>query len=160
MIHILVRAFEVEGGYSLTEFFRRLFSSKVWGLGCLIGPRSCGGRDQLVVPRRDDWLGDDHPWPHLRADLHTHRFSRQEIPVRVDSAANHHTAFRHRPRADPSFGRAGTATEFLADMLGWEKTRWSWAAATTCCRPRFSLPSSARSQTPPRRRSLQFRSYP
>ncbi|MGC1488276.1 MAG: iron ABC transporter permease, partial [Albidovulum sp.] len=40
--HILVRAFEVQGGYSLTEFFPRFFSSDLWGLRCLIGPNSCG----------------------------------------------------------------------------------------------------------------------
>lgn len=43
VLHVLVRAFEdPEGGYTLTLFFDRFFSSDIWSLACLAGGRTCG----------------------------------------------------------------------------------------------------------------------
>ncbi len=124
VIHILVRAFEVDGGYSLTEFFPRFFHSDIWGLGCLIGPRSCGVAINslflgVMTGLGTTFLGLTFALIFTRTDF------RAKTVLRVLTVL---------PIITPPFviglalillfGRAGTVTEFFADMLGWEKTRW------------------------------------
>ena len=124
VIHILVRAFEVDGGYSLTAFFPRFFSSDIWGLGCLIGPRSCGVAINslflgVMTGLGTTILGLTFALIFTRTDF------RAKTVLRILTVL---------PIITPPFviglalillfGRAGTVTEFFADMLGWEKTRW------------------------------------
>ncbi len=124
VIHILVRAFEVDGGYSLTEFFPRFFHSDIWGLGCLIGSRSCGVAINslflgVMTGLGTTFLGLTFALIFTRTDF------RAKTVLRVLTVL---------PIITPPFviglalillfGRAGTVTEFFADMLGWEKTRW------------------------------------
>ena len=124
VIHILVRAFEVDGGYALNEFFPRFFSSDIWGLGCLVGQRSCGvGINSLFLAimtgAGTTLLGLSF------ALIFTRTTFRAKTLLRILTVL---------PIITPPFviglalillfGRAGTVTEFFADLLGWEQTRW------------------------------------
>ncbi|WP_299730608.1 iron ABC transporter permease [uncultured Tateyamaria sp.] len=124
VIHILVRAFEVDGGYALTEFFPRFFSSDIWGLGCLIRDRSCGVAINslflaVMTGAGTTLLGLSFALIFTRTDF------RAKTVLRILTVL---------PIITPPFviglalillfGRAGTVTEFFADLLGWEATRW------------------------------------
>ena len=124
VIHILVRAFEVDGGYSLSEFFPRFFSSDIWGLGCLISDRSCGvGINSLFLAvmtgAGTTLLGLSF------ALIFTRTAFRAKKLLRVLSVL---------PIITPPFviglalillfGRTGTITEYFANLLGWEASRW------------------------------------
>ena len=124
VIHILVRAFEVDGGYSLTEFFPRFFSSDIWGLGCLIGPRSCGVAINslflgVMTGLGTTILGLTFALIFTRTDFRAKKFLRILTVLPIITPP-----FVIGLALILLFGRAGTVTEFFADMLGWEKTRW------------------------------------
>ncbi|WP_370230136.1 ABC transporter permease [Cognatishimia sp.] len=124
VIHILVRAFEVDGGYSLTEFFPRFFSSDIWGLGCLIGGRSCGvGINSLflgvMTGAGTTLLGLSFALIFTRTDFRAKRLLRVLTVLPIITPP-----FVIGLALILLFGRAGTVTEFFADLLGWEQTRW------------------------------------
>jgi len=124
VIHILVRAFEVEGGYSLTSFFPSFFSSDIWGLGCLIGPRSCGVAINslflgVMTGLGTTILGLTFALIFTRTDFRAKTFLRILTLLPIITPP-----FVIGLALILLFGRAGTVTEFFADMLGWEKTRW------------------------------------
>ncbi len=72
--NILVSAFEDDTGtFSVPAFLARLFTEKVWGLGCLTGESRCGvawNTLLLALLSRDLLHGAR---PRLRADRHPHR---------------------------------------------------------------------------------------
>ena len=124
VIHILVRAFEVEGGYSLTEFFPRFFSSDIWGLGCLIGGRSCGVAINslflgVMTGAGTTLLGLSFALIFTRTDFRAKRLLRVLTVLPIITPP-----FVIGLALILLFGRAGTVTEFFADLLGWEQTRW------------------------------------
>ena len=124
VVHILVRAFEVEGGYALTEFFPRFFSSDIWGLGCLISDRSCGvGINSLFLAvmtgAGTTLLGLSFALIFTRTDFQAKKALRVLTVLPIITPP-----FVIGLALILLFGRAGTVTEFFADLLGWEATRW------------------------------------
>ncbi|UWR21203.1 iron ABC transporter permease [Sulfitobacter sp. S190] len=124
VIHILVRAFEIEGGYSMTEFFPRFFSSEIWGLGCLVADRSCGvGINSLFLAvmtgAGTTLLGLSFALIFTRTDFRAKKLLRVLTILPIITPP-----FVIGLALILLFGRAGTVTEFFADLLGWEKTRW------------------------------------
>lgn len=124
VLHILVRAFEVEGGYSLTEFFPRFFSSDIWGLGCLVGQRSCGvGVNSLFLAIMTGLgttiLGLAFALIFTRTAFPAKRVLRVLTVLPIITPP-----FVIGLALILLFGRQGTVTAFFADLLGWEQTRW------------------------------------
>lgn len=124
VIHILVRAFEVEGGYALTEFFPRFFSSDIWGLWCLISDRSCGvGINSLFLAvmtgAGTTLLGLSFALIFTRTDFRAKKVLRVLTVLPIITPP-----FVIGLALILLFGRAGTVTEYFADLLGWEATRW------------------------------------
>ena len=124
VIHILVRAFEVEGGYSLGEFFPRFFSSDIWGLACLIGPRSCGVAINslflgVMTGLGTTILGLAFALIFTRTDFRAKKLLRVLTVLPIITPP-----FVIGLALILLFGRAGTVTEFFADLFGWEQTRW------------------------------------
>uniref|UniRef100_UPI004047FAB4 ABC transporter permease n=1 Tax=Yoonia sp. TaxID=2212373 RepID=UPI004047FAB4 len=122
--HILVRAFEVQGGYSLTEFFPRFFSSDLWGLGCLIGPRSCGvAINSLFLATMTGagttLLGLSFALIFTRTDFRAKKLLRVLTIIPIITPP-----FVIGLALILLFGRNGTVTELAADLFGTEKTRW------------------------------------
>lgn len=124
VVHILVRAFEVEGGYSLTEFFPRFLSSEIWGLGCLIGPQSCGvGVNSLflgvMTGAGTTLMGLSFALIFTRTDFRAKKMLRVLTVLPIITPP-----FVIGLALILLFGRAGTVTEFFADLFGLEQTRW------------------------------------
>ena len=124
VIHILVRAFEVDGGYSLTEFFPRFFSSDIWGLGCLVGERSCGvGINSLILAimtgAGTTLLGLSFALIFTRTAFRAKKLLRVLTVLPIITPP-----FVIGLALILLFGRTGTITEYFADLLGWEATRW------------------------------------
>jgi iron(III) transport system permease protein len=124
VLHILVRAFEVEGGYSFTEFFPRFFSADIWGLGCLLGERSCGvGINSLFLGIMTGLgttiLGLAFALIFTRTAFPAKRFLRVLTVLPIITPP-----FVIGLALILLFGRQGTVTAFFADLLGWEQTRW------------------------------------
>ena len=124
VVHILVRAFEVDGGYSLSEFFPRFFSSNIWGLGCLYGQRSCGvGINSLFLAimtgAGTTLLGLSFALIFTRTDFRAKKLLRVLTVLPIITPP-----FVIGLALILLFGRAGTVTEFFADLFGWEQTRW------------------------------------
>ncbi len=124
VVHILVRAFEVDGGYSLSEFFPRFFSSDIWGLGCLYGQRSCGvGINSLFLAimtgAGTTLLGLSFALIFTRTDFRAKKLLRVLTVLPIITPP-----FVIGLALILLFGRAGTVTEFFADLFGWEQTRW------------------------------------
>ena len=124
VIHILVRAFEVDGGYALTEFFPRFFSSDIWGLGCLVSDRSCGvGINSLFLAvmtgAGTTLLGLSFALIFTRTDFRAKKILRVLTVLPIITPP-----FVIGLALILLFGRAGTVTEYFADLLGWEATRW------------------------------------
>lgn len=121
--HILVRAFEIDGGYSLFEFFPRFFSSDIWGLHCFIGG-SCGPAINSVILATMTGVGTTALGLAF-ALIFTRTQFRAKPLLRVLTVI---------PIITPPFviglalillfGRTGAATALFADIFGWEKTRW------------------------------------
>lgn len=122
--HILVRAFEVDGGYSLTGFFPRFFDSDIWGLACLFGQRSCGaGINSLFLAvmtgAGTTLLGLSFALIFTRTDFRAKTVLRVLTVIPIITPP-----FVIGLALILLFGRTGTATVFFADLLGWEATRW------------------------------------
>jgi iron(III) transport system permease protein len=124
VMHILVRAFEVDGGYSLTEFFPRFFSREIWGLGCLFGDRNCGvGINSLFLAvmtgAGTTLLGLSFALIFTRTDFRAKKILRVLTVLPIITPP-----FVIGLALILLFGRSGTVTEFFADLFGWEQTRW------------------------------------
>lgn len=124
VLHILVRAFEVEDGYSFTEFFPRFLSADIWGLGCLFGERSCGvGINSLFLGIMTGLgttiLGLAFALIFTRTAFPAKRFLRVLTVLPIITPP-----FVIGLALILLFGRQGTVTAFFADLLGWEQTRW------------------------------------
>jgi len=121
--HILIRAFEVDGGYSLLEFFPRFFSGRIWGLGCLTGG-TCGPAINSVILATMTGAGTTALGLAF-ALIFTRTQFRAKPLLRILTVI---------PIITPPFviglalillfGRTGAATALFADLFGWEKTRW------------------------------------
>ena len=124
VVHILIRAFEVDAGYSLAEFFPRFLSAEIWGLGCLVGPRACGvAINSLFLAAMTGLgttlLGLSFALIFTRTDFRAKKLLRVLTVIPIITPP-----FVIGLALILLFGRAGTVTEFAADLLGWEKTRW------------------------------------
>ncbi len=124
VMHILVRAFEVEGGYSLTEFFPRFFSADIWGLGCLAAARSCGVAINslflaVMTGVGTTLLGLSFALVFTRTDFRAKKLLRVLTVLPIITPP-----FVIGLALILLFGRAGTVTELFADLFGTEKTRW------------------------------------
>ena len=124
VMHILVRAFEVQGGYSLTAFFPRFFSADIWGLRCLISDRSCGVAINslflaVMTGLGTTLLGLSFALIFTRTDFRAKKLLRVLTVIPIITPP-----FVIGLALILLFGRNGSVTEFAADLLGWEKTRW------------------------------------
>ena len=124
VLHILVRAFEVEGGYAFTGFFIRFFSSDLWGLSCLISNRSCGvGINSLFLAvmtgAGTTLLGLSFALVFTRTDFRAKKLLRVLTLIPIITPP-----FVIGLALILLFGRTGTVTAFFADLFGWEQTRW------------------------------------
>lgn len=124
VLHILVRAFEVEGGYSLTEFFPRLFSSDIWGLGCLAGARNCGVAINslflaVLTGLGTTILGLSFALIFTRTDFRAKKLLRILTVIPIITPP-----FVIGLALILLFGRNGAVTDLAADLFGMEKTRW------------------------------------
>lgn len=124
VFHILVRAFEVQDGYSLTEFFPRFFDGDLWGLGCLIGSRSCGTAINslflaTMTGAGTTLLGLSFALIFTRTDFKAKKLLRVLTVIPIITPP-----FVIGLALILLFGRNGTITELAADLFGMEKTRW------------------------------------
>jgi len=122
--HILIRAFEVNGGgYSVVQFFPNYLSSDIWSLSCLVGG-SCGPAINSIILGVCTGAGTT-----LLGLAFALVFTRTLFP-----AKGLLRALTIIPIITPPFviglalillfGRAGTITEFVADLFGISPGRW------------------------------------
>ncbi len=121
--HILIRAFEIDGGYSLTEFFPRFFSSDLWGLSCFIGG-TCGPAINSVIlaimtGTSTVLLGLAFALIFTRTDFKAKPLLRMLTVIPIITPP-----FVIGLALILLFGRTGAATQLFADLFGIEKTRW------------------------------------
>ncbi len=121
--HILIRAFQVDGGYSLTEFFPRFFSSDLWGLGCFIGGR-CGPAINSVIlaimtGATTVMLGLAFALIFTRTEFKAKPLLRILTVIPIITPP-----FVIGLALILLFGRTGAATQLFHDLFGMEKTRW------------------------------------
>ena len=124
VVHILVQAFETDEGYALSGFFPRFFSSDIWGLGCMTGGRSCGvGVNSLFLAvmtgAGTTLLGLAFALIFTRTDFPAKKLLRVLTVIPIITPP-----FVIGLALILLFGRAGTVTAFVADLFGWEQTRW------------------------------------
>ena len=124
VMHILVRAFEVEGGYSLTQFFPRFFSADIWGLGCVVSSVSCGVAINslflaILTGAGTTFLGLSFALIFTRTDFKAKKLLRVLTIIPIITPP-----FVIGLALILLFGRNGTVTDFAATLFGMEKTRW------------------------------------
>jgi iron(III) transport system permease protein len=124
VMHILVRAFEVDGGYSFTSFFPRFFSSDIWGLRCIVSDRSCGVAINslflaVLTGLGTTLLGLSFALIFTRTDFRAKKLLRVLTVIPIITPP-----FVIGLALILLFGRNGTVTGFAADLFGMEKTRW------------------------------------
>ncbi len=124
VIHILIRAFEIDdGSWSLTAFFPRFFSANIWGLGCLTGG-SCGPAINSVIlgvltGAGTTLLGLAFALIFTRTDFKAKKLLRILTIIPIITPP-----FVIGLALILLFGRSGTITQLMADMLGIEPARW------------------------------------
>jgi len=125
VLHILVQAFQdTEGGYTLSVFTNGFFSSKIWGLSCLGGGGGCGVAINSIFLGIMTGVGTT-----VVGLAFALVFTRTDFPAKKLLRA-----LTVLPIITPPFviglalillfGRTGTVTEFAADLLGLEASRW------------------------------------
>jgi iron(III) transport system permease protein len=124
VMHILVRAFEVQGGYSLTAFFPRFFSGDIWGLRCLVSDRSCGVAINslflaVLTGVGTTLLGLSFALIFTRTDFRAKKLLRVLTVIPIITPP-----FVIGLALILLFGRNGTVTDLAADLFGTQKTRW------------------------------------
>ncbi len=124
--HVLVRAFEIDGGtgYALSPFLSKFFSADIWGLACIVGEDSCGPAvNSLILAvmtgAGTTILGLSFALIFTRTDFRAKPLLRVLTVIPIITPP-----FVIGLALILLFGRAGTITEFFALTFGWEKTRW------------------------------------
>lgn len=123
VLHILIRAFETPEGFSATAFLPRLFSSDIWGLGCLTGS-SCGpGINSVVLAimtgGTTTLLGLSFALIFTRTDFRAKKLLRLLTVIPIVTPP-----FVIGLALILLFGRTGAITEIFSNLFGIEKTRW------------------------------------
>ena len=124
VLHILIRAFEIDGGgWSFSEFFPRFFSSDIWGLGCFYGG-SCGPAINSVLLGIATGLGTTllglaFALIFTRTDFKAKKMLRVLTIIPIITPP-----FVIGLALILLFGRTGTITQVLADLVGVEPSRW------------------------------------
>lgn len=124
VMHILIQAFQVDGGYAFNEFFYRFFNSEIWGVNCLFSDRSCGvGINSLFLAIMTGLgttlLGLSFALIFTRTDFRAKKLLRILTVIPIITPP-----FVIGLALILLFGRAGTVTEFFAELFGLEATRW------------------------------------
>lgn len=124
VMHILVRGFEVTGGYSMLEFFPRFFSADLWALSCLAASESCGVAINslflaVMTGAGTTLLGLSFALIFTRTDFRAKRLLRVLTVIPIITPP-----FVIGLALILLFGRNGTITAFAADLLDMERTRW------------------------------------
>ncbi len=124
VLHILVRAFQVDGGYAFGDFFTRFFSSDLWGLGCLVSGQNCGvGINSLFLAvmtgAGTTLLGLAFALVFTRTEFRAKKLLRVLTLIPIITPP-----FVIGLALILLFGRTGTVTAFFADLFGLEQTRW------------------------------------
>lgn len=124
VMHILVQAFEVNDGYSLTSFFPRFLSSDIWGLRCLVSDRSCGVAINsmflaTLTGLGTTFLGLSFALIFTRTNFRAKKLLRVLTVIPIITPP-----FVIGLALILLFGRNGSVTAFAADLFGMEKTRW------------------------------------
>jgi iron(III) transport system permease protein len=124
VMHILVRAFEVDGGYSFSGFFPRFFSSDIWSLKCFISDRNCGVAINslflaIMTGLGTTLLGLSFALIFTRTDFKAKKLLRVLTVIPIITPP-----FVIGLALILLFGRNGSITAFAADLFGIEKTRW------------------------------------
>lgn len=124
VMHILIQAFQVENGYAIGEFVSRFLSGDIWGLSCLISDRSCGvGINSLFLAIMTGLgttlLGLSFALIFTRTDFRAKKLLRVLTVIPIITPP-----FVIGLALILLFGRAGTVTEFFAELFGLEATRW------------------------------------
>jgi iron(III) transport system permease protein len=124
VMHILIQAFQVENGYAIGEFNSRFFSGDIWGLSCLISDRSCGvGINSsflaIMTGLGTTLLGLSFALIFTRTDFRAKKLLRVLTVIPIITPP-----FVIGLALILLFGRAGTVTEFFAELFGLEATRW------------------------------------
>jgi iron(III) transport system permease protein len=124
VMHILIQAFQVENGYAIGEFTSRFFSGDIWGLSCLISDRSCGvGINSsflaIMTGLGTTLLGLSFALIFTRTDFRAKKLLRVLTVIPIITPP-----FVIGLAVILLFGRAGTVTEFFAELFGLEATRW------------------------------------
>lgn len=122
--HILVRAFEVQDGYSFIEFFPRFFDAGLWGLGCLLRDQACGTAINslflaTLTGAGTTLLGLSFALIFTRTDFKAKKLLRVLTVIPIITPP-----FVIGLALILLFGRNGTVTELASQMFGTEKTRW------------------------------------
>ncbi len=123
VVHILIRAFETPEGFSLTAFLPRLFSSDIWGLGCLSGTACGPGINSVVLAimtgATTTLLGLAFALIFTRTNFRAKKLLRLLTVIPIVTPP-----FVIGLALILLFGRTGAVTELFADLFGVEKTRW------------------------------------
>lgn len=124
VMHILVQAFEVKDGYSLTSFFLRFFSNDIWSLRCLVSDSSCGVAINslflaVLTGLGTTLLGLAFALIFTRTDFRAKKLLRVLTVIPIITPP-----FVIGLALILLFGRNGSVTAFAADLFGMEKTRW------------------------------------
>lgn len=124
VMHILVRAFEVQDGYSFTGFFPRFFSADIWGLLCLVSDQSCGVAINslflaVLTGVGTTLLGLSFALIFTRTDFRAKKLLRVLTVIPIITPP-----FVIGLALILLFGRNGTVTHLFADLFGMERTRW------------------------------------
>jgi iron(III) transport system permease protein len=124
VMHILIRAFEVQGGYSFTSFFPRFFSSDIWGLHCIVSSRSCGVAINslflaVLTGVGTTLLGLSFALIFTRTDFRAKKLLRILTVIPIITPP-----FVIGLALILLFGRNGSVTDLAANLFGIEKTRW------------------------------------
>lgn len=124
VMHILIQAFQVENGYAIGEFVSRFLSGDIWGLSCLISDRSCGVAINslflaIMTGLGTTLLGLSFALIFTRTDFRAKKLLRVLTVIPIITPP-----FVIGLALILLFGRAGTVTEFFAELFGLEATRW------------------------------------
>ena len=125
VMHILVQAFETrDGGYALSVFTEGFFSSKIWGLQCLVGSRECGVAINSIVLASATGLGTTALGLAFALVVTRTEFPAKKLLRLLTIVPIITPPFVIGLALILLFGRTGTITVFVADLLGLEPSRW------------------------------------
>lgn len=126
MSFVLIRAFELQGGAGLgvSEFLPRFLATGIWSPACLAGTGYCGAALNslllgLATATGTTLLGLAFALIFTRTGFRAKRVLRILTILPIITPP-----FVIGLALILLFGRSGTVTAFVADVLGWERTRW------------------------------------